>query len=165
MVSDPATGRSLTHSVAATSYISAVALAGALAVAISVGDVLQQSTSIQVLILLGLTLLSSSATLTMPSAPVSFSISETFTMTAALLFGPSAGTLIVAADALVISLRAKIYRPRRVDLQCDCTATRDVDRIASILCARRRGAVERDADRDVAIAAVVRSLRGGLFRL
>jgi putative nucleotidyltransferase with HDIG domain len=114
VVSDPAADRRLTHSVAATSYISAVALAGGLAVAISVGDVLQASTSIQVLILLGLTLLSSSATLTMPSAPVSFSISETFTMTAALLFGPSAGTLIVAADALAISLRAKIYRPRRL---------------------------------------------------
>jgi putative nucleotidyltransferase with HDIG domain len=99
---------------AATAYIVAIDVAGFAAIAIGLADVVQRAAPLQVLVLLALTLLSGSATLTMPSVPVSFSISETFTMTAALLFGPSIGTLIVAADALAISLRAKIYRPRRL---------------------------------------------------
>ena len=98
----------------AAAYITAVAVGGFLAVAFGLADVIRHAAPIQALVLLGLTLLSGSATLTMPSVPVSFSISETFTMTAALLFGPSVGTLIVAADALAISLRARIHRPRRL---------------------------------------------------
>jgi len=98
----------------ATAYIVAIDIAGFAAIAIGLADVVQRAAPLQVLVLLALTLLSGSATLTMPSVPVSFSISETFTMTAALLFGPSIGTLIVAADALAISLRAKIYRPQRL---------------------------------------------------
>jgi putative nucleotidyltransferase with HDIG domain len=95
-------------------YIALVAIGGSAAVTISLLDVISHAARLQVLVLLGLTLLSGSATLTMPSAPVSFSISETFTMSAALLFGPSIGTLIVAADALAISFRAKIHQPRRL---------------------------------------------------
>ena len=98
----------------ATLYIAVVAVGGLVAIALGLADVIRHSAPIQVLVLFGLTLLSGSATLTMPSVPVSFSISETFTMTGALLFGPSVGTLIVAVDALAISLRAKIYRPRRL---------------------------------------------------
>ena len=99
---------------AATAYIAAIDIAGFAAIAVGLADVVQHGAPLQVLVLLALTLLSGSATLTMPSVPVSFSISETFTMTAALLFGPSIGTLIVAADALAISLRARIHRPRRL---------------------------------------------------
>jgi putative nucleotidyltransferase with HDIG domain len=98
----------------ATAYIVAVAIGGSVAIVFGLADVIRHATPLQVVVLLGLTLISSSATLTMPSFPVSFSISETFTMTAALLFGPSVGTLIVAADALAISLRARIHRPRRL---------------------------------------------------
>jgi putative nucleotidyltransferase with HDIG domain len=100
--------------VAATTYVTAVALGGSVAVALGFADIIRHAPPIQVVVLLGLTLLSGSATLTMPSIPVSFSISDTFTMTAALLFGPSVGTLIVAADSLAICLRARIYRPRRL---------------------------------------------------
>ena len=99
---------------AATAYIAVVAAGGFLAVIFGLANVIRHPVPIQVLVLLGLTLLSGSATLTMPSFPVSFSISETFTMTAALLFGPGVGVLIVAADALAISLRARIHRPRRL---------------------------------------------------
>jgi putative nucleotidyltransferase with HDIG domain len=56
-------------------------------------------------VLLGLTALSGSATLRLPGTPVSFSISDSFTMAAALLFGPAAGTVSVAIDSLVISMR------------------------------------------------------------
>ncbi len=51
-----------------------------------------------------LTLLSGSATVKLPSVPATISISETFVVTSVLLFGPAAGTLTVALDALVISL-------------------------------------------------------------
>jgi putative nucleotidyltransferase with HDIG domain len=56
-------------------------------------------------VLLALTALSGSATLRLPGTPVSFSISDSFTMAAVLLFGPAAGTITVAIDSLVISMR------------------------------------------------------------
>lgn len=52
-----------------------------------------------------LTVLSGSATLRIPGTNVSFSISDSFTMAAALLFGPAAGTITVAIDSLVITMR------------------------------------------------------------
>src|SRR3954470_3233485 len=51
-----------------------------------------------------LTLVSGSATVKLSSVPATISISETFVFTSVLLFGPAAGTLTVALDALVISL-------------------------------------------------------------
>ena len=55
-------------------------------------------------ILAGLTLLSGSITVKVPSIPATISVSETFVFTAVMLFGPSAGTLTVALDGFVISL-------------------------------------------------------------
>lgn len=57
-------------------------------------------------ILAFLTLVSGSATVRLPLLPATFSVSETFVFTAVLLFGPAAGTLIVALDAFIISLWA-----------------------------------------------------------
>ncbi|HSU68962.1 MAG TPA: hypothetical protein VLJ39_18915, partial [Tepidisphaeraceae bacterium] len=54
-------------------------------------------------LLAALTLVSGSATVKLPSVPASISISETFVFAAVLLYGPSAGSLIVALDGLVIS--------------------------------------------------------------
>ena len=53
--------------------------------------------------LVALTLISGSAVLKIPSVSVNFSISDVFTLTAAVVFGPAAGTAIVAIDSLVIS--------------------------------------------------------------
>ena len=64
------------------------------------------------LVLAGLTVLSGTATLRLPGTAVSFSISDSFTMASALLFGPAAGTVTVAIDSLVISLRLAARRPR-----------------------------------------------------
>ena len=98
-----------------TAFVVTVVITGSLAILSGLHDVIRHPVPIQALILLGLTLLSGSATLRIPSIPVSFSISDTFTMTAALLFGPSVGTLIVAADALAISgrLARRKLSPRR----------------------------------------------------
>jgi diguanylate cyclase (GGDEF)-like protein/putative nucleotidyltransferase with HDIG domain len=52
-------------------------------------------------ILAALTLISGSATVRLPSSYASSSISETFVFTAVLLYGPAAGTVIVALDGLV----------------------------------------------------------------
>ena len=49
-------------------------------------------------------LLSGWFTVRLPSVPATISVSETFVFTSALLFGPAAGTVTVALDALVISL-------------------------------------------------------------
>jgi PAS domain S-box-containing protein len=51
-----------------------------------------------------LTLLSGLATTRMPGFPISVSLSDAFTMAAALLFGPLAGALLAGADALVMSM-------------------------------------------------------------
>src|SRR5690242_6072746 len=52
-----------------------------------------------------LTVLSGRLMLRMPAVPISFSISEVFTFTTTLLFGPAAGIVVVAFDAVVISMR------------------------------------------------------------
>ncbi len=50
-----------------------------------------------------LTLLSGSATVSLPSMPATVSVSETFVFTSVILFGSSAGTVTVALDAAIIS--------------------------------------------------------------
>jgi len=62
-------------------------------------------------LLAGLTLISGSASVELPRANVSISISEAFVFTAVLLYGPAAGTLTVALDGLVISLWVARRRP------------------------------------------------------
>ena len=54
-------------------------------------------------VLAGLTVLTGLATVKLPSVPATISISEAFVFTSTLLYGPAAGTLIVALDALTIS--------------------------------------------------------------
>jgi putative nucleotidyltransferase with HDIG domain len=56
-------------------------------------------------VLLALTAAAGWATLRVPSMPISFSISDTFTIVAALIVGPAAGALTAALDGLVLSFR------------------------------------------------------------
>jgi putative nucleotidyltransferase with HDIG domain len=65
----------------------------------------------QWLLLAALTLISGSASVKLPWAHVSISISEAFVFTAVLLYGPAAGTLTVALDGLVISAWIARRRP------------------------------------------------------
>ncbi len=90
---------------AARAYVLGGIVCG-LAVAIfSVIDLLRHPVGVQWLILVALTIGSSWATLRIPSMPISFSISDTFTIAAALMFGPSAGAITAALDGLVLSSR------------------------------------------------------------
>ena len=84
-------------------YVSAVILAGFVAIAWSVYELDRHPIGFQWFMLAALTLVSGSATVKLPSVPASISISETFVFAAVLLYGPAAGTLIVALDGLVIS--------------------------------------------------------------
>jgi len=89
---------------AARVYILVLTAAGALAVLHSVYSLFATPIGPGWFILALLTLVSGSATLKLPTLPATISVSETFVFTSVLLFGPAAGTLIVALDALVISL-------------------------------------------------------------
>jgi PAS domain S-box-containing protein len=55
------------------------------------------------LLIIAMTCITGISVARMPGFPVSFSLSDAFTITAALLFGPGAGALTVACDALVMS--------------------------------------------------------------
>ena len=96
-------------------FVVVVSLAGISVICHSVLDVWRDSLGARWLILAVLTLLSGSATVKLPSVPATISISETFVFTSVLLYGPSAGTTIVALDGLIISSwfarrRKEVYR-------------------------------------------------------
>lgn len=97
-------------------YVLAVILFGAFVIARSVDELLEAPVSSQWLVLAALTLISGSATVRIPSVPASISISEVFVFAAVLLYGPAAGTLTVALDALVISfwIAKRRKEPHRV---------------------------------------------------
>jgi putative nucleotidyltransferase with HDIG domain len=85
-------------------YIGCVILCGGAAISYGCVDLVRHPLDWHWFILAGLTLLSGSITVKLPSIPATISVSETFVFTAVMLFGPSAGTITVALDALIISL-------------------------------------------------------------
>jgi len=96
-------------------FVAVVTAAGTAVIVHSMLTVWGESLGPRWLILAILTLLSGSATVKLPSVPATISISETFVFTSVLLYGPSAGTTIVALDGLIISSwfarrRKELYR-------------------------------------------------------
>ncbi|MBA3885625.1 MAG: HD domain-containing protein [Acidobacteria bacterium] len=85
-------------------YVGSIVVFGLAAIAHSAYGLYAHPIGWNWLVLAVLTLLSGSATVKLPSVPATISISETFVFTSVLLFGPAAGTLTVALDALVMSL-------------------------------------------------------------
>ena len=92
-------------------FLPVVVVAGTCVIVRSLHDLAAAPVDERWFVLAGLTVLSGSATLRLPGTPVSFSISDSFTMAAALLFGPAAGTVTVLIDGLVITLRLVRRRP------------------------------------------------------
>ncbi len=86
-------------------YLSTVITAGMLVLAASVWQIIATPPDLRWVVLAILTLVSGQLMLRMPAVPISFSISDVFTFTTALLFGPAAGAVVVAFDAAVISMR------------------------------------------------------------
>jgi hypothetical protein len=91
-------------------FLPLVVAAGIGVVAVSLFQLARGPVDARWFVLAGLTVLSGSATLRLPGTAVTFSISDSFTMAAALLFGPAAGPVTVAIDGLVIS-RGLARRP------------------------------------------------------
>ena len=91
-------------------YVLAVIATGALVVSASLPALRELRTG-KWFLLAALTLVSGSATVRLRSSHASISISEVFVFIAILLYGPAAGTVIVALDGLVISFwRAERHR-------------------------------------------------------
>jgi len=97
-------------------YIVVVSAAGILIVGHCITMLLASPIGWEWAILAGLTLLSGSFTVRVPSFQARISVSETFVFTSVLLFGTCAGTLTVALDTLVASLssRRRAREPLRV---------------------------------------------------
>ena len=97
-------------------YVAAVSTAGIAIVLHSIFEVPHGKFGYQWFVLAGLTLLSGSFTIRIPTIPARLSVSETFVFTAAIVFGPAAATIIVVLDSLIISLWLKksSRRPSRV---------------------------------------------------
>jgi putative nucleotidyltransferase with HDIG domain len=89
----------------ARAYVLGGTVCGLVVAIVSVVDLVRHPVGVQWLILVALTIGSSWATLRIPSMPISFSISDTFSIAAALMFGPSAGAITAALDGLVLSSR------------------------------------------------------------
>ena len=84
-------------------YLGSVIVAGLTVIGVSIHGLYVEPIGNQWFLLAALTLISGSATVTLPSSFASISLSETFVFTAVLLYGPQAGTIIVALDGLIIS--------------------------------------------------------------
>ena len=91
-------------SLGARVYITVIVVAGTLAVAASVYDLTVAPPSRQWLVLAGLAFLTGSFSIKLPSISARISVSEAFVFAAVLLFGPSAATIIVTLDAIILSL-------------------------------------------------------------
>ena len=74
-------------------YVLGIILFGVAIAAYSVLDLVRHPVGLQWLILVALTVASGLPMLRIPAMPISFSISDTFNIAAALLFGPSAGAI------------------------------------------------------------------------
>ena len=84
-------------------YIAIVVATGALAVAASAYDLVTAPHGSQWLILAGLTFLTGSFSIKLPSVSARISVSEAFVFAAVLLFGASAATIIVTLDAIILT--------------------------------------------------------------
>src|SRR4051794_28987833 len=84
-------------------FLWVIIVAGFVTAGVSIRELYIEPLGRQWFILAALTMISGSATVRLPSTYASISTSETFVFTAVLLYGPAAGTVVVALDALVVS--------------------------------------------------------------
>lgn len=89
----------------AHAFVGGVIAGGGLVLAYSFDQVSQHPLSWLWVLLLALTAVTGVATLRVPGKEISFSISDTFSIIAALLVGPAAGAITAALDGMVLSCR------------------------------------------------------------
>jgi len=85
--------------------VEAVIGVGVAIVALSAWELITQPVSIALVVLLGLTVTAGWLALRVPQMPISFSISDTFSIAAALIISPAAGAVTAALDGLMLSFR------------------------------------------------------------
>src|SRR5262249_15117978 len=88
----------------ARTYVAVVIAAGSAALIHSLWRIYAQPIRYEWLLLAALTLLSGSFTIRVPQVPSYISVSETFVILSVLRYGTAPATVIVAVEALVISL-------------------------------------------------------------
>ena len=105
-------------------YVAATIVLGVGVCAHSAWDLTTRPLSWEWVVLVVLTVLAGLATLRFPGLPISYSISDTFSIIAALIVGPAAGALAAAVDGLVLSFRiAPVQRTaNRVLFNLSCLA-------------------------------------------
>ncbi len=82
-------------------FLATVIAAGGLVLLVSAFQIVQDFPGPLWLLLVGMTCLTGWSAARMPGFPISLSMSDAFTIAAALLFGPGAGALTVACDGLI----------------------------------------------------------------
>jgi putative nucleotidyltransferase with HDIG domain len=90
---------------AMTLYLATIIAAGVGTLGLSIRSMVAAPPDFRWLVLGALTIASSQLMMRMPVAPVSFSISDILIFTTALMFGPAAGSVLVAIDAAALSMR------------------------------------------------------------
>jgi putative nucleotidyltransferase with HDIG domain len=95
--------RATTLSFGARLYIATVVAVGTYVIGSSAIDLVVHPTGIEWMYLAGLTFLTGSFSIKLPSISARISVSETFVFAAVLLFGPSASTVIVAFDTFILT--------------------------------------------------------------
>lgn len=85
-------------------YVVIVATFGGAVLLASILDLMRAPIDLRWYALVGLTLLTGSITVKVPSVAATLSVSEVFVFSAVILFGWSSGTVVAAIDGLVISL-------------------------------------------------------------
>ena len=105
-------------------YVAATIVVGVGVCVHSAWDLTTRPLSWEWVVLVALTTLAGLATLRFPGLPISYSISDTFSIIAALIVGPAAGALAAAVDGLVLSFRiAPVQRTaNRVLFNLSCLA-------------------------------------------
>ena len=88
-----------------TIYLTIIIGSGILVLLGSVRELSATEYGLRWLILAALTMVGGFARLRLPNVPASFSVSDSFTIAAALWFGPAAGALTVAIDSLTMSVQ------------------------------------------------------------
>lgn len=91
-------------------YIGAVVLAGAVAVALSIKNIIVTPPPNEWYWVVTLTLLSGVLPVKLPSVAAIISVSETFVFAGTLIFGPAVGTVLVLLDAIVISTKVALAK-------------------------------------------------------
>src|SRR5919109_2357717 len=90
----PGTGARPWPLIARRVYLTLVMVSGTAVLCLSAVDVIARPPGVLWFVLAALTLVSGTATFRMPGFPVSFALADTFTISAALLFGPAAGAIL-----------------------------------------------------------------------